>query len=95
MIGCTRLVDNESAIVAGSGVVPEDEVEAAIAFRRTLAWRFNIHITLLIAIIQSRQEIEGSSVSPPDSPKQLSFKNRLTSDQKKSFDVIILTNART
>ena len=47
-------MDNESAIVAGSGVVPEDEVEAAIAFRRTLTWRFIIYITPLVAIIQSR-----------------------------------------
>ena len=36
MIGWIRLVDDESAIVAGSEVEPEGEVEAAIAFRGTL-----------------------------------------------------------
>ena len=36
------LVDDESAIVAGSRVVPEDEVEVAIAFRGTLTWILTI-----------------------------------------------------
>ena len=71
-------------MVAGSGVAPEGEVEAAIAFRRTLTQTFNIRITPLLAIISSRKEIEGGSVLLPDSPKQLSFKNGLTSDQTKA-----------
>ena len=38
MIDWIMLVDDENAIVAGSGIVPEDEVEVAIAFRGTLTW---------------------------------------------------------
>ena len=88
MIGWIRLVDNESAIVAGSEVEPEGEVEAAIAFRGTLTWIFSMHITPFVAISYSRQEIEGDPVFLPNNPKQLSFENRLT-------DVITLTKAGT
>ena len=35
MIGWIRLLDDESAIVAGSGVAPEGEVEMAIVSRGT------------------------------------------------------------
>lgn len=52
-------MDDESAIVAGSEVEPEGEVEAAIAFRGTLTWILNINIIPLVAISYSRQEVEG------------------------------------
>ncbi len=40
----------------------------------------NIHIIPLVAMFSGHQEIEGGSVFVPDSPKQLSFENRLMSD---------------
>ena len=75
-----KLVDNERAIVAGSEVESEGEVEAAIAFRGTLTWMFNMRITPLVDISYGQQNIEGGSVFFPDYPKQLSFDSRLTSD---------------
>ena len=77
MIGWIRLLEDEGAIVAGSGVALEGEVEAAIVVMRTLTLSFNIP---LVAIISSRQEIEGGSSFLPNS-KQL---NALMSDQTKA-----------
>ena len=70
MIGWIRLLDDKIALVAGSGVALEGEVEAAIVVTRTLTLTVSIP---LLAIFSSRQEIEGGSVFLPESLKQLSF----------------------
>ena len=79
MIGWIRLLEDEGAIVAGSGVALEGEVEAAIVVMRTLTLTFKLP---LVAIISSRQEMEGgSSFLPKSRTKQL---NALMSDQMKA-----------